>query len=103
MPKRSSNSPAESPAHIPVRSAHNKGKTQPDVNEVAFLIAQRATRESDVIIEEKPETPTKNPAAVTLGRLGGLKGGKARAQALTPEKRAEIARKAAAKRWGTPD
>lgn len=43
----------------------------------------------------------KNPAAVALGKLGGAKGGKARAKTLTPERRAEIARNAAAKRWGT--
>jgi hypothetical protein len=42
----------------------------------------------------------KNPAAVSLGRLGGLKGGKARAAKLTPAKRKAIAKKAAAKRWG---
>lgn len=41
----------------------------------------------------------KNPAAVALGRLGGLKGGKARAEALTPEARKEIARRAAKQRW----
>ena len=41
----------------------------------------------------------KNPAAVALGRLGGLKGGKARADKLTKEKRAEIGKKAAAARW----
>ncbi|MDP2622497.1 MAG: hypothetical protein Q8Q29_01715 [Actinomycetota bacterium] len=41
----------------------------------------------------------KNPAAVELGRLGGQKGGKARADKLTPEERSEIARKAAAARW----
>ena len=41
----------------------------------------------------------KNPAAVALGRLGGLKGGKARAAKLTPKRRSEIAKKAAAKRW----
>ena len=41
----------------------------------------------------------KNPAAVELGRLGGLKGGKARAEKLTPEQRKEIARKAAKARW----
>ncbi len=41
----------------------------------------------------------KNPAAVTLGRLGGLKGGKARAAKLSPERRSEIARKAAQSRW----
>jgi len=41
----------------------------------------------------------KNPAAVALGRLGGLKGGKARAKALSPERRQEIARQAIAARW----
>jgi hypothetical protein len=49
----------------------------------------------------KPEPdPTKNPAAVELGRLGGLKGGKARAAKLSPAKRKAIAKKAAKKRWG---
>lgn len=42
----------------------------------------------------------KDPAAVTLGRKGGLKGGKARAAKLTAEQRSEIAKKAAQKRWG---
>lgn len=41
----------------------------------------------------------KNPAAVALGRRGGLKGGKARAKALSDERRAEIARVAAMARW----
>ena len=41
----------------------------------------------------------KNPAAVALGRLGGLKGGKARADKLTPERRKDIAKKAAYIRW----
>jgi len=50
--------------------------------------------------EDKPEQPEKNPAAVALGRLGGLKGGKARAAKLSPAKRKAIAKKAAAKRWG---
>jgi len=50
------------------------------------------------IIDEA--TSEKNPAAVTLGRLGGLKGGKARADKLSPEKRAQIARDAAKARWG---
>ena len=43
--------------------------------------------------------PEKNPAAVALGRLGGLKGGKARAASLTAAQRSAIAKKAAAKRW----
>jgi hypothetical protein len=42
----------------------------------------------------------KNAAAVALGRLGGLKGGKARARKLTSKQRAESARKAARARWG---
>jgi hypothetical protein len=41
----------------------------------------------------------KNPAAVALGRRGGLKGGKARAAKLTKEQRSEIAKKAASARW----
>jgi hypothetical protein len=41
----------------------------------------------------------KNPAAVALGKLGGAKGGRARADKLTPEQRADIARTAAAARW----
>ena len=41
----------------------------------------------------------KNPAAVALGRLGGMKGGKARAEALSPRKRKAIAKKAAEARW----
>jgi hypothetical protein len=43
--------------------------------------------------------PPKNPAAVALGKLGGPKGGPARAAALSPERRAEIAKAAAAARW----
>jgi hypothetical protein len=43
----------------------------------------------------------KDPAAVALGRKGGLKGGKARAAKLTPEERSEIARKASQARWSS--
>ncbi len=49
---------------------------------------------------EKKPVKKKNPAAVALGRLGGAKGGAARAAKLSPERKAEIAKKAAAKRWG---
>jgi hypothetical protein len=66
-----------------------------DFMQVAKAVADIATGEA----EAKPEATGKNPAAVALGKLGGKKGGKARAAALTPEKRAEIAKKAAAKRW----
>jgi hypothetical protein len=50
---------------------------------------------------QKPpdDPPQKNPAAAELGRLGGLKGGAVRAQRMSPEERAEAARKAAAVRW----
>jgi hypothetical protein len=66
-----------------------------DANEIAFSIVQQATGQVP-----KVEPPAvKNPAAVTLGRLGGLKGGKARADSLTPAKRKAIAKKAAAARW----
>jgi hypothetical protein len=50
-----------------------------------------------------PEEQGKDPAAVSLGRRGGLKGGKSRAASLTPEKRREIAQKAAASRWTSVD
>lgn len=72
----------------------NRGKGKPDANQLAHNIVQQATGQV-----EKPVEKEKNPAAVTLGRLGGLKGGKARAESLTAKKRSEIARKAAQKRW----
>lgn len=81
MPKRSSKLPA-------------------DANLRAKSIVDEATGQAD-------ETPDdgKNPAAVALGRLGGQKGGPARAAKLSKERRSEIAKKAAAVRWQkeTPD
>ncbi len=53
--------------------------------------------------EPTPEERGKDPAAVSLGQRGGLKGGKARAANLTSEQRQEIARKAAASRWSSSD
>jgi hypothetical protein len=46
------------------------------------------------------ESPAKDPGRVERGKVSGAKGGKLRAERLTPERRAEIARKAAAARWG---
>ncbi len=66
-----------------------------DLNQMAYAIVQAATDESEPI--EEPST--KNPHAVALGRLGGLKGGRARKASLTPERRKEIAKKAIAARW----
>jgi hypothetical protein len=54
----------------------------------------------DRVIEIHEKEPLKNPAAVALGKLGGVKGGVARAKALSPERRAEIAKRAAERRWG---
>jgi hypothetical protein len=78
-----------------------------DANSLAARIVALSTGEEPptLIAKEKnhrpatPELPEKNPAAVALGRLGGLKGGKARAAALSKKKRAEIAKLAAAARW----
>ena len=53
----------------------------------------------DAVVPDAEPPKEKNPAAVALGRLGGLKGGKARAEKLTAEQRKEIARKAAGARW----
>jgi hypothetical protein len=60
-----------------------------DFNEAAFRVVQQSTA----------EPKQKNPAAVALGKLGGLKGGKARAKVLTPSERKAIAKKAAKARW----
>jgi len=49
--------------------------------------------------DPSPQAGSKNPAAVALGRLGGLKGGKARAEKLSPKRRSAIAKKAAKTRW----
>lgn len=73
-----------------------KPKRPRDTNQLAKLIADIATGETDDIKTDNG----KNPAAVALGRRGGLKGGKARAESLTAKQRSEIAKKAAATRWG---
>jgi hypothetical protein len=76
---------------MPKRSS--KKKTPKDINQLAAFIVEQTTAEP----EEAPRE--KNPNAVALGRLGGLKGGKARAEKLTAEQRKDIAQKAAQKRW----
>lgn len=81
-----------------------KKKTPPkDVNVTAFEILNALTGEpaEEPTKKKKPAEPEKNPAAVALGRLGGLKGGKARAEKLNASKRKEIATKAARTRWDT--
>lgn len=79
----------------PYTQAMTKPKRPRDVNQLAHLIAAIATGDAD---DTKTEDG-KNPAAVALGRKGGLKGGKARAEKLSPRERSEIAKKAATLRW----
>ena len=71
-----------------------------DLNKLAAEIVNQTTSETSP--EATPDN-SKNPAAVALGRLGGLKGGRARAKSLSKKRRTEIAKKAARKRWGYED
>jgi len=66
-----------------------------DPNELARQVVDEATGEAPPFNPDEG----KDPAAVALGRKGGLKGGKARAEKMTAEQRSEAARKAAAARW----
>jgi len=77
MPKRSSKRPA-------------------DLNRLAASLVDDATDEAPEPVESE-----KDPAAVALGRRGGLKGGKARAERMTAEARSEAAKRAAQARWRT--
>ena len=81
---------------MPKRSSKKKPT---DINLIAAQIVEAATKPTEEEPTKKKQSE-KNPAAVALGRLGGLKGGKARAEKLSPKKRKEIAKKAAQKRWG---
>lgn len=78
---------------MPNRSSKKRSETPSPKPTVDQAIETAAT--------EQPKAVEKNPAAVALGRLGGLKGGKARAAKLTKEQRSEIAKKAAAARWSS--
>jgi hypothetical protein len=75
---------------MPKRSSND----EPDINQLAAAIVAQTTNS---------ETPAnlngKNPAAVALGRLGGLKGGRARADKLSSDRKKQIAKNAALKRW----
>ena len=85
-----------SPRYLARMAKHPKRPRDP--NQLAHMIVGIATGET----EEAPvidPAANKDSAAVSLGRRGGLKGGNARAEKLAPERRAEIAREAAKKRW----
>jgi hypothetical protein len=73
---------------MPKRSSKRR-----DVNVLASEIVKEATKKAS------PDIESKNPAAVALGRLGGKRGGKARAEKLTAAQRSDIAQKAALARW----
>ena len=82
------------------RPLKHKGKARLRMNRKTKYITELATGNtinedvSPISVERE-----KNPAAVALGRLGGLKGGKARAESLSPKRRTAIAKKAAQARW----
>jgi len=83
---------------MPKRSSKKSKPT--DLNQLARAIVDEATDES--AHREEPTLEVcrqKNPAAVALGKLGGKKGGPARARKLSPEQRKAIAEKAARARW----
>ena len=88
---------------MPKRSSKKKRPVDP--NQLAKAIIDEATSEEQPHAtaddENKDKTDGKNPAAVALGRLGGKKGGPARAKKLSKKRRSEIAKKAAESRWGT--
>jgi hypothetical protein len=78
-----------------------KRSSSRDANQSAFATVQAVTGAQGPFVVVPPAELAKNPAAVALGRLGGLKGGKARAASLTKKERSEIAKKAAKARWET--
>jgi hypothetical protein len=79
---------------------HKRSSKQKDTLELARHVLDAAVPDAELTPTPPEEAkPEKNPAAVALGRLGGKKGGPARAKKLTAKQRSEIARKAALKRW----
>lgn len=81
---------------MPKRSSKKRSR---DTNVLAHQIVKESLGEAPL----EPPEPEKDPAAVALGRKGGLKGGPARAEKLSAKKRKEIAKKAATARWSKPD
>ena len=74
----------------------NRSRKRPrDINQLAAQIVAESTGQ----IQPLPVEPAKDPAAVALGRKGGLKGGKARAAKMTAKQRSESAKRAALARW----
>jgi hypothetical protein len=76
---------------MPTRSSKKRPR---DLNKLAASIVADTTGTAPSVPDDG-----KNPAAVALGRLGGQKGGKARAAKLSAKRRSQIAKKAALARW----
>ena len=76
---------------MPKRSS----KAKKDINAIVFGVVAASTGQASTPSHKQG----KNPAAVALGRLGGLKGGKARAESLSQARRTAISKKAAISRW----
>jgi hypothetical protein len=75
-----------------------RSSTPKDINQLAASILRAATQQAEVPQEDEIKRVMR-----AMGRMGGLKGGKARAASLSPSERARIARKAAKARWRNPD
>ena len=82
---------------MPKRSS--KPQRPRDTNQLAKLIVDLSVGEAEETAPLPPDDTGKDPAAVALGRRGGLKGGAARAKALSAKRRKQIAQKAAKARW----
>jgi hypothetical protein len=82
---------------MPKRSS--KPKRPRDPNQLAKLIVALSVGDAEEPVAPPPDDTGKDPAAVALGRRGGLKGGAARAKSLSAKRRKEIALKAAKARW----
>ena len=79
-----------------MRERSSRHKRPRDLDQLAASIVEEATSDEP---PSESTAPEKNPHAAALGKLGGKKGGPARAQKLTAARRREIARQAAAARW----
>lgn len=74
-----------------------------DPVQLGKLIGDILTGQVEDRTTTNPQDQNKDPAAVSLGRKGGLKGGRARAESLSPAERTKIAQDAAKKRWHNKD
>lgn len=79
--------------------ADKRLKRPRDPVQLGKLIGDILTGQVEDVAQTPPPDPTKDQAAVSLGRKGGLKGGRARADSLTPAERTKIAKAAAQQRW----